>query len=74
MQPKPAHTALAGVCALAFILSPAAARAYETLHPFVGLTGDVYMGPFGYSTNYNYVVTGGGGVSRPWVFRPTGLI
>ncbi len=53
---------LAGVCALVVILTPAAARSYETLHPFVGLTGDIYMGPFGYSYDYNYVVTGGGGI------------
>jgi hypothetical protein len=62
MQPQPARAALLGACAMALVLTPAGAEAYETLHPFVGLTGDVYMGPFGYSYNYNFVVTGGGGV------------
>ena len=62
MQPKPAHAALAGIFAAVLALSPTQARAYETIHPFVGLTGDVFMGPFGYSYDYNWVVTGGGGL------------
>jgi len=62
MQPKPGHALAAGVVALTIMLSSTEARAYETLHPFVGLTGGVYMGPFGYSYDRSYVVTGGGGL------------
>jgi hypothetical protein len=62
MQPKPAHALLAGIFAMLLSLFPLQARGYETLHPFVGLTGDVFMGPFGYSDDYNWVVTGGGGI------------